>query len=78
MLLDIELKTLFTSRLVLRPMRKNDTQKIVEWRNSIRISSMSNNTKFHKITKSEHLKWFISTRGCRIDYVVEEAQQIRR
>lgn len=57
-----------TERLVLRPMREEDAERVVSWRNQA-----GDETAFlagTRLTLEEHLRWFRGPRADRVDYVI--------
>lgn len=57
-----------SGRIYLREMTEQDSTYLILWRNDPDIKKWFFNKK--KLTLSEHLKWFKSTRDSRIDYII--------
>jgi len=59
---------LYGDKVKLRVMKESDAEYVVAWRNNPEILKWMFNDK--KFTIQEHIKWFLSTRSQRIDYII--------
>lgn len=57
-----------SERVILRPMREEDAEYVVKWRNDPDIKKWMFNQE--KLTKEKHLEWFRLPKANRIDYMV--------
>lgn len=70
MFASLNLPSIRTPRLILRPMRLEDAKIVTEWRNAKHVLSKSAASSIH-FKEEEHIKWYLSSRESRLDYIVE-------